>query len=392
MNNSNPGTNDSQNNGQPSFDNFKKLYGEEYINTIDISTWKPDRNLARLYSKIEKVILDAKRSEIESYEVVRNELFPLIKNSDLVPHAGLHSGTSLEHIEKIHKNFLFNGVVTACGSLSATYDSLPITITQMGICLVSYQGEHGSYSHQLFRRDLHFNNSGTLEDAAALIRLRQNEDKTGINSLAMRSIRAYAERAILLDKSDKTTSKWLLGYGLPAPYELLLGFWANREEVKTKSIDLLTRMIIDHKRFVYVQPCMQDPEFWLLGNALDPFEYLVVKTMEDKMVQMVNSGNTRLDIKNDYEEFAREAGAKIAMGIYKVSRLSAPQVFYCHVDHIHTAALIAMADSALQLHSGTPMLLDLAENLCKNAFGKNDFMASIEQAQTRADVISKLKS
>jgi hypothetical protein len=170
-----------------------------------------------------------------------------------------------------------------------------------------------------------------------------------------------------------------------------MGFWANRQDVKEKSIDLMNNLIIDHKRFVYVQACTQ-PELWTLGNALHPFEYIVVETMKDKMLQMVNSGNTRLDIKHDYEEFARTAGDKIAVGVYKVSKHAAPKVFYCHVEHIQTAALIAMADSALQLHSGTPMLLDLAENLCKNAFGKNDFMASIDQAYTRADLLVKLKA
>ena len=45
-----------------------------------------------------------------------------------------------------------------------------------------------------------------------------------------------------------------------------------------------------------------------------------------------------------------------------------------------------MADGALQIHKGSPMLLDLAENLCKTAFGKNDFIASIEQAHTKVEI------
>lgn len=370
-------------------EDFKRLYGEDYMDAINIETWKVDRNLAKLYSQIEQELFDAKRSELASHEAIRKDAFPLIRDSALVPHAGLHSDTTPELIEKMHKGFLFNGAVTACGSVSVMYDSLPISITQMGICLVNYQGQHGSYSHQLFRRDLKFDRSSTFEEAKELIERRRNDDKNKLNGLAMRSIRAYAERAILLDKSD---AKWLFGYGFPAPYELMMGFWANRQEVKEKSINLLNRLVTDHKRFVYVQACTQHPELWAFGNALNPFEYLVVGTMEDKMIQMVDSGNTRPEIKKDYDEFARIAGAQIAVGVYKVSKHAPPQVFYCHIDHIQTAALIAMADSALQLHSGIPMLLDLAENLCKSAFGKNDFMASIDQAYTRADVLTKLKA
>jgi hypothetical protein len=390
MENTTSGTEDSRKQyGQMSFDDFKKIYGEEYTEAINIETWKVDRNLAKLYTQIEAELFNAKRNELESHQVIRNEVFPKIQENPLVLHAGLHQDTTLELIEKIHKGFLFNGAVTACGSVSVMYDSLPISITQMGICLVNYQGQHGSYSHQLFRRDLKFNHSCTIQEAIELIERKLHDDKTKLNSLAMRSIKSYAERAILLEKSD---AKWLMGYGFPAPYELMMGFWANQEDVKDKSIDLLQRLIVNHKRFVYIQECTQRPELWTLGSALHPFEYLIIETMEDKMVQMVNSGNTRLEIKRAYEEFARIAGAQIAVGVYKVSKHAPPQVFYCHVDHIHTAALIAMADSALQLHSGTPMLLDLAENLCKNAFGKNDFMTSIDQAYIRAEVLTKIKA
>lgn len=388
MENNTSETDDPQKNyGHMSFDNFRKSYGEDFTDAINIETWKIDRNLAKLYSKIEHELFDAKRGELERHQTIRNELFPVIKEKIKVPHAGLHNDTTLELIEKIHKGFLFNGAVTACGSMSVMYDSLPISITQMGICLVNYQGEHGSYSHQLFRRDLKFTHNDPVTDAIGLIERRRTDDKTKLNGLAMRSIKAYAERAILLEKSS---AKWLLGYGFPAPYELMMGFWANREEVKDKSISLMHKMILEHKRFVYVQPSTMYPELWAFGSALKPFEYLVIDTMEDKMVQMVNSGDTRPEIKRAYEDFAREAGSKIAYGVYQVSKHTPPQVFYCHVEHIQTAALIAIADSALQLHSGTPMLLDLAENLCKNAFGKNDFMASIDQAYVRAEVLTKL--
>ncbi len=372
-----------------STDDFKKSYGEDLANTIDIETWKIDRNLAKLYSKIEQELLDAKRNEIKANKVFRDEVFPRIKENITLPEAGLHADTTLELIEKIHKGFLFNGAVTACGGVSTMYDSLPISITQMGVCLVNYQGQHGSYSHQLFRRDLRFTHADPVKDAKELIERRRSDDKTKLHNLAMSAIKAYAERAILLEKSD---SKWLMGIGSPVPNEFMMGFWANREEMKEKSVDLMKRMILEHQRFVYVQASTRYPELWAFGNALEPFEYLVIDTLEEKLAQLVTSGNTRLEIKNAYQEIARSVGSKIAVGVYKVSRFSPPHIFYCHINHIRTAALIAMSDSALQMHSGNPMLLDLAENLCKNAFGKNDFMASIDQAYTRADVLTKINT
>src|SRR3989338_8887150 len=174
MENNTPGTEDSYKQyGRISFEDFKKLYGEDYIDAINIETWKIDRDLS-------------KRNELESNQVIRKEVFPKIKENALVPYAGLHSDTTPELIEKIHKGFLFNGAVTACGSVSVMYDSLPISITQMGICLVNYQGQHGSYSHQLFSRDLKFDRSSILDEAKELIERRRSDDKTKLNSLAMR--------------------------------------------------------------------------------------------------------------------------------------------------------------------------------------------------------------
>lgn len=375
-------------------DDFKKSYGENFSDAIDIDTWRIGENMADLYPVIESELIKAKQDEEKTHQIFRNTIFPRIKELKHVPHAGLHQDVeSDEIIEKIHRGFLFNGAVTACGSVSAIYDSVPISITQIGICLVNYQGQHGSYSHRLFRRDLRFKGDDPIKEAIDLIEKRKGDEIAGDNgsklsTLAVRGIKTFAERAILLEKSN---SNWLLGSGSPTPYELMTGFWASRSEMKDKSIDLMKRMVLDHKRFVYVQGSTKNPKLWTFGNALRPFEYLVIDTLKDDLTRRVALGGTRGEFRASYEKFAEEVGSKIAIGVYRVSKLSAPQIFYSHVDHIQTAALIAMADSALQMHLGSPMLLDLANNLCQTAFGKNDFIASIEQAYAKAEALVRIK-
>ncbi|WP_276348835.1 hypothetical protein [Daejeonella sp. JGW-45] len=367
-----------------SLDDFKKAYGENFSDTIDIDTWRVGENLAELYPLIESEILSSKKDELKHHKTLRDDIFVRIKEKARVPHAGLHSDIDIDIIQKIHRGFLFNGAVTACGSVSAVYNSVPISITQIGVCLVTYQGQHGSYSHRLFRRDLRYKSDDPIKEALNLIEKRQSSsDKSGMSTLAIRGIKTYAECAILLDKSE---SNWLLGAGSPTPYEMMTGFWASRPEMKDKSIALMQKMILSHQRFVYVQNSSRNQLLWTFGNALNPYEFLVIDTMEDNLTQMVELGGTRGEFRQSYEKFAKEVGAKIAYGVYRVSQYSQPQIFYCHVDHVQTAALIAMADGALQLHKGSPMLLDLADNLCQTAFGKNDFVASIDQAHAKADV------
>ncbi|MXV14344.1 hypothetical protein [Hufsiella ginkgonis] len=373
---------------QTNVDDFKRAYGEDFSNAIDIDTWRIGENLAQLYPLIEKELIQAKQDEQKTRSTFRSTIFPKIKELQHVPAAGLHKIPSEDIIEKVHAGFLFNGAVTACGSVSAVYDSLPISITQIGVCLVSYQGQHGSYSHRLFRRDLRFKGDDPIKEAVDLLERRRRSDnaegKTQMSDLAIRGIRTYAERAILLERAHST---WLLGAGSPTPFELMTGFWASRTEMKDRSIALMKKMILEHKRFVYVQSSDRSLELKTFGNALNPYEYVVIDTLEDRLKHMVEVGGTRNTFRDSYQNFVQEVGPKIAFGLYRVSKLSSPRIFYCHVDHIYTAAHIAMADSALQMHLGSPMLLDLADSLCKTAFGKSDFVASIEQAYAKAEVV-----
>lgn len=375
-----------------SVDDFQKAFGENFSDAIDINTWSIGANLAELYPLIESEWLQAKTDENKNQKIFRDTVFPRIKEVGNVPFAGLHNDVNdiKQLLDKMHRGFLFNGAVTACGSIHVIFNTVPLTITQIGICLVNYERQHGSYSHRLFRRDLRFKSDDPIQEALDLIEKRRSDDNAGdkrsaMSNLAVRGIKAYTERAILLEKKDAKT-KWLLGNGSPAPYELMTGFWGSKKEMKDKSIELMSRMILEHQRFVYVHSCEKFPDLWTLGNALLPFEYLILGSLEDDLARRVDLGGTRGVIRESYADFAKEVGSKIVRGIYRVSKQAQPQIFYGHIDHIRIAALIAMADSVFQLHSGSPMLLDLASNLCQMNFSKNDLFSSIQQASIKAEV------
>lgn len=388
----------SKNSGRKdlSIDDFQKAFGENFSDAIDINTWSIGANLAELYPIIESEWLQAKSDENKNQKIFRETVFPRIKEVGNVPFAGLHDDVNDVKLllDKMHRGFLFNGAVTACGSTHVIFNTVPLTITQIGICLVNYERQHGSYSHRLFRRDLRFKSDDPIQEALDLIEKRRSDDNAGdkrsaMSNLAVRGIKAYTERAILLEKKDAKT-KWLLGNGTPAPYELMTGFWGSKKEMKDKSIELMSRMILEHQRFVYVHSCEKFPDLWTLGNALHPFEYLILGSLEDDLVRRVELGGTRGVIRESYADFAKEVGSKIVRGIYRVSKQAQPQIFYGHIDHIRTAALVAMADSVFQLHSGSPMLLDLASNLCQMNFSKNDLFSSIQQASIKAEVKLRL--
>jgi hypothetical protein len=192
----------------------------------------------------------------------------------------------------------------------------------------------------------------------------------------------YAERAVLLKKS---TAKWRMGHGNPVSYELLTG--SGNLDLLRASISLLAELVFDQKRFVFVPSSTTDRFLMTLGTALHPLEYLIVDDMREKM-QDIARGNYRgegwSDMAHEVKNFAEEGGRKVLVGVYRASVLSPPQVFYAHADHVHEAALIAMADSALQEHRGFPMLIDLADTVCSSTFGASTLEVSAMVAYSDA--------
>lgn len=122
-----------------------------------------------------------------------------------------------------------------------------------------------------------------------------------------------------------------------------------------------------------------------LGDALRPLEFALVGTplqsMRDIAAGHLPSGK---GLKAEVQAFVEELGPQIVIGLYRASSQAPARLFYAHRDHACLAASIAMADSVLQEHRGFPMLIDLADTVCRTTFGSSTFRGFIEQAYTEA--------
>lgn len=371
-------------------DEYEAAHGEKLSHTLDLDTWLPGADLVQMYARLEQEIAEAVQQEGEFEERIRREIFPRLRTRpDAPPGAGVYR-VSIERLEEIHRKLLFNGAVEACDGTVVTYDTLPVTITQIGVCLVSYRGDQGSWVHRIFRRDLRTTGKNPIDEAMELLERRRRRGvvdrdsaRDRLSSLARRGIMAYAERAVLLDRSR---AAWRMGHGVPAPYELVTG--SGMPELLRAGLDLLKRLILDHKRFVFMPSSPAARELLTIGNALYPFEYAIVDTTRDNLYRIYERGHYRSqewgDLQNAVEDFVEECGPRIAVGMYRTSSLAPCQVFYAHVDHAHEAALIAMADSVLQEHRGFPMLIDLADGMCRSVFGADMFADSAQAAYAAA--------
>jgi hypothetical protein len=374
-------------NRQVTLQEFETAYGEPFHKTLDLGTWTQGEDLAESYSRLEQEIAEALAKEDQYRRIVRETIFSRLKESPGAPeNAGVYQANRSD-LERVHLGLLFNGGVEACDGISVVHDTIPLTITQIGVCLVSYNGEQGAWAHRLFRRDLRAQVSDPVQEVLTVLERRERREAQGVgvealSELARRGIMAYAERAILKDKSG---ASWRMGHGSPAPYELLTGLWSSQASRIRLSLDLI-EWFVDHERFVFVPSAPRKRHWLMIGNALNPLEFAIIQTLQPDIRHMIDTGGYRDEsgVRPAMEAFYNEVAPKIVVGLYRVWEAAPPYLFYAHVDHAEMAAHIAMADSMLQEHRGFPMLIDLADTVCKTTFGVESILPSVQTAYAEA--------
>jgi hypothetical protein len=158
------------------------------------------------------------------------------------------------------------------------------------------------------------------------------------------------------------------------------------KELLERSLDLL-HGLIDHKRFVFVPSGPADRMSLTIGNALRPLEIAILDSLEESLMRLVDRGHYRGDwaaLVDDVRDFAHTKGRQIIKGAFRASALAPVQLFYAHEECAHEAALIVIADSVLQEDRGFPMLIDLADTLCRATFGPETLTGSTQVAYSEA--------
>lgn len=373
-------------------DDYLATHGETLAETLDLSKWNSGANLDEMYERLRREISDSVVQEQLIESRIRKHIFPELrkKGANKPKCAGVYRAT-VEQVESVHKKLLFNGGVEASDGTVVSHDTIPVTITQIGVCLTSYQGEAGNWVHRIFRREMHSRGKDPVEEVLDVLQQRHERAAVDVTSardqftsLARRGVMAYAERAVLLERSDAV---WRMGHGSPTPWEMVTG--SGMPELATASLQLLRKLLLEHQKFVFVPSASQHRWLITIGNALRSLEYAVIKTVKDDLGRIA-SGGYRGDewgkVGNDVNKFVNDVGDNVVMGVFKASAVSPCQLFYAHADHVHEAALICLADSVLQEHRGFPMLIDLADKLCTANFSPDHFAASAQLAYADTDV------
>jgi hypothetical protein len=382
-------------------EDFRASFGEDLRRALDVDTWLAGEDLSKVFGRLQDEVEQAIESEGRILRQIRARVFPALRDyAGAPPGAGVYAAKPAD-LERIHRGLLFNGGVEACDATRQVHDTLPLTIYQIGVCLVSYQGNQGTWSQRLFRRDLRVSGRDPTDEMIAL--LQRRESRGGLNQpsrhdqmseLAQRGIMAYAERAILLRRS---TATWRMGHGNPAPYELITG--SGQLDLMIEATKVIRELVEGQQKFVFVASEPADRVLLTIGQALRPLEYAIVGTLREAIDATVEHGHYRMRLTVDstwdgvrlsadqwIRKFRDTVAPKIVVGIYRATKLAPAQVFYAHVDHADVAAHIALADSILQEHRGFPLLIDLANSVCAGVFSRETLNSPASVAYTEAGV------
>jgi hypothetical protein len=381
-------------------DAFQEAFGESLRDVLNLESWSLGTDLGEIYRRVNEEVQAAVAQEDAACAHIRKEIFPKLATYDSAPPgAGVYQA-ALADLERIHRGLLFSGGVEACDATVQHCDTLPLTLFQIGVVLVSYLGDQGTWSHRLFRRDLRASEGDPTEMMLKLLSRREQRDSQNhldrdhLSRLARRGIMAYAERAILLRESQAT---WRMGHGNPAPLELLTG--SHETELMIEATRIIRELVEGHQRFVFVASEPSDRVLLSIGQALNPLEYAIVWDLQDTIAKAVEKATFpyRVDVDTRWDgirlspdrwirRFRDTIGPQVVQGVYRATSLAPAQVFYAHVDHAHLAAHIALADSLLQEHRGFPLLIDLADTVCRGMFGRDSFQGPVQTAYADAGV------
>jgi hypothetical protein len=368
-------------------DAFQAAFGEPLAHALDLHTWKPGDDFSLILTELRQQIGRSVEQEGRFYDAIRQVVFPkLATRTRAVPGAGVYCVTA-EQLAQTHRGLLLNGGVEACDGTVSVHDALPLTIIRIGVCLVSYDGKQNKYSQQLFRRDLQLDDGEPVARLLAMLDRRRdrggldrNEQWDALSELSRRGIMTYAERAVLVQESKAI---WRMGHGTPMPVELLSG--SGSMELLQAGMAVVRELVEQHRRFVFVPSAPRERDWLTIGQALEPLQFAIVDSMQDRLQRIVDAAHYYGPFYRDLaQQFVDCVGPQIVFGLYRVWGAAPAGMFYAHVDHAAEAALVAMADSALQRHRGFPLLIDLADRWCQTQFG-GDTLRSVAQ-EAYADV------
>ena len=152
-------------------DEFEETFGEPLRSVLDVERWHTGEELGEMYERITAEIAEAVAQEARLHSPIRTKIFSQIRARQLVRGAGVYRATA-EQLRRVHEGLLMTGQVEACDATRHAHHTMPMTVAQIGVSLVAYKGDLGTWVQRLFRRDLRATMPDPIDEALALLERR----------------------------------------------------------------------------------------------------------------------------------------------------------------------------------------------------------------------------
>ncbi len=361
---------------------IERSFGRALLDLLDLDQWQTNPDPAELFRSIGDQARRAVERERAIHEPLRRILAEqLADQADAPPHVGLHEVSEAD-LERVARSVLYNGRAEAVVGDFVIHDSVPLSLAQAGVCLVSYSGRHNQWQQRLIRRELEINLDDPVAEAQAALEGRDRASHPGapsrlrqLSDLARRGVVSYMERRVML---TECADRWRIGAGPPVPFDLMTG--AGNMELLGMSLQLLRQLLLGDPRWLFVASGSGEPGLMTLCNTLREREFAVLTRLHGRLRDMVGQGHYPAHYRRLADAFVDEVGPQMVVGAYRAGPLCPARFFVAHAEHSYTAALIAMADSLAVQPTGFPALVQLGRASCRAALGGAEFEKVVQQA------------
>ena len=200
-----------------------------------------------------------------------------------------------------------------------------------------------------------------------------------IHTLLRRGFMAAAERTALWRYAS---TRWKVVHGVPAPLELLTG--SGSMELIDQALPILNALLLADSRWIFFPDTLADRALLTIVNALNPGELAILQTGKPMLEAIIETANYAPGYRQKVEAFASRLGQAMVVGGYRATRYAPAQLFIAHADLAVEASILAMTDSRLNPHQGSPLLLQLAGIGARTGMGLDAFRHLVEAAYAQS--------
>jgi hypothetical protein len=259
---------------------------------------------------------------------------------------------------------LFGESVCAIDGTHALYPMLSGIRCQIGVAATSYRNRRTEGVVFVSEQQIKSEDTTVL----GILKRRKSGEKV-ISRLLIRAIMFYMERAKALERREP----WIMFNGPLVPYELRTGLGSFRALDPCLTI---CERVIDRETVVGVIADTTDDELLSLGLAMEPGEYVRVRSYKVDLDEYLESSGLRGNDRARMGGFSDHYGVKVDVGIYRAGARA--YLFQAHADYFDEAAKIVMRDSMFQPLRSYPLLIDYADALCSRMLSSSDFRRQLD--------------